>query len=265
MKQALWPIASKHDDFYSYSADLLTQLGYAGFNASVGTGGLDLLIYTGAVGQNNASVVGGPFPSPLAAPTGGESTFSGTWGTTGTYSPVAVDSVLNFLHSYDPNLSIPVFNFDMNQTGSTPTVLMSGQVTIWDPFNSEVVDFWAFDDIENDAYDPTSLVTAFGKLDVGVCFDKKGNQVACYELDNNKGSGQLDFIAFAPTMDLSLYSGKGYQFIADFNLAGANNGHEELFMTGRTGVPYNPVPEPATVLLLGSGLLGLLGFRKKIR
>lgn len=253
----LWPISSQHDDFFSYSADLLTQLGYEGFDGSVGTGGLDFLIYTGAVGQSNASVAGGPFPDPLNAPTGvGEDTFSGT------YSPVAVDSVLKFLHSFDSNVNIPVFNFDMNQTGSNPTILMNGQVRIWDPVTKSVVAFWAFDNVENDAFDADSMVTAFGKMDVGVCFDKKNNPVACYELDNNKGSGQLDFIAFAPTMDLSLYGGKGYQFLADFNLAGANNGHEELFMTGAFA-PSNVVPEPASMLLLGTGLLGLFGIRKR--
>ncbi len=256
-------VSSKHDHFYSYSADLLTQLGFPGFDTSVGTGGLDLLVYTGAVGANNASVPGGPFPNPLLTPGGGADSFSGTWGATGMYSPVAVDSVLNFLHSYDEDLNTPVFNFDMNQTGSAPTVLMNGQIRIWDPLTGTVVDSWAFDDIDNGVYDPDSFVTAFGKMDVGLCFNKKGDPVACYELDNNKGSGQLDFIAFAPSMDLSQYQGKGYQLLADFRLIGATNGFEELFMTGAVAPGNTTVPEPMTVALVGGALFGLFGYRRR--
>lgn len=46
----VFPNAIRYDDFYSYSAKILTELGYAGYDVATGTGGLDLLLLTGAGG-----------------------------------------------------------------------------------------------------------------------------------------------------------------------------------------------------------------------
>ncbi|HRZ39510.1 MAG TPA: PEP-CTERM sorting domain-containing protein [Candidatus Omnitrophota bacterium] len=253
------PVASYHDDFYSYSGKVLTELGFSGYDIATGTGGLDLLIYTGANGANNVDVGFGAstldFPDPLEAPAGGPGTFSGTWGATGTYSPVTVDNVLAYLRTFDPNNSIPVFTFDMNETGASPDLFVTGHVQIVDPNNgNSVVKAWAFDNIDNDAFDPAAWVLAAGEVPLPAPYD---------DVDHNKGSGKLDFIALAPTMDLSLYEGQGYNFVATFNLSGIDNGFEELFLTGAFAPGRNVVPEPASMVLFGTGLVGFLGLRKK--
>jgi len=58
------PVASHHDDFWSYSAKIADALQGAGylpeslgdFQFATGTGGLDVLLYTGAGGQTNQGV-----------------------------------------------------------------------------------------------------------------------------------------------------------------------------------------------------------------
>jgi hypothetical protein len=36
-------------------------------------------------------------------------------------------------------------------------------------------------------------------------------------------------------------------------------------MNGGELIPIEPVPEPSTMLLVGSGLIGLVGFRRKFK
>ncbi|MFZ5427893.1 MAG: PEP-CTERM sorting domain-containing protein [Thermodesulfobacteriota bacterium] len=264
---AVFPYAVQYDDFFSYSAKLLDAWGLPGYDVTTGTGGLDVLIYTGAGGQNNLDTGAAPgfdFPDPLDAPGGGTSTFSGVWGPTndpvGT-GPILVNTLLNYLQAtFGPQVNIPVFNFDMNQTGSSAELDVVGEVRIRDAGNA-VIASWAFDNLTNGVFDPTEWVLS----PASITATNPMPPFNTVTVDNNTGSGKLDFIVYAPTMNLSLYNAAGNTIEFDFRMQRLNNGPEELFLTGSFQPSPPSVPEPGTMALMGIGALGAAFMRRRNR
>ncbi|WP_205620051.1 PEP-CTERM sorting domain-containing protein [Fundidesulfovibrio putealis] len=264
--------AISNDMLYTYSAQILTALGYQGFDYSTGSGTQDIAIFTFNNALNNHNLNAG-FPVPFQIPNGNPSAWSGTWGDgSGTNAPILVDTLRDYLHStFGSNINIPVFVFDFN---NNTDLFITGQARIWDGApggqSSTMIAQFSMDNTNlvvpgasplpgNNAYDPTSFVT----VSTEVQFPYSGTPIIG-PIPSSNGSGKADFFAYSPAMDLTLYDNQGYYIDFFFNVAGNTGGGEELFISGRVST-VSAVPEPATMLLMGLGLAGVAVARRRMR
>lgn len=255
-----------YDQALTYSAALLAQqqsYGYmpgntSNFQFATGSGTLGVIIYTSNAVANPAG-----FAAPMDALNNGP--FDGTWGE---QNGGTVGLLRNLLNIGGVNYQ-PLFVFDHNENARSPNLQISGYASIMR--GAQTVATFSLDTMLNGTYDEASRVLSCGSVEIGPntvtsadgC-DLQFPSTHTYSWSTN-GSGKPDYFAVVPTFDL--YSASFLNtdsLVVHMSIRGNDSGFEELSIAGyRFAAPPSEVPEPATLILFGSGLLGLVAFSRR--